>query len=937
MVVRKTERRIPTDLGIAPEDLGQVGKLETWQSPLSPDCYLISYLTSPITQGTTNTYVVFVTGEQLQGQVDCYRFEVTEAPPAPLLPSTYQYKVEDKVGIFHYAHPNNYPILITLSILDGTGAVIRKMSLHQDVIPPNPIIERLFTHSSVGFDAPDFEWHFDVGGAKETTREVANDFRTYIKGVFDADTSDKKIPMMFLAAMVYLQAFKVPKEATTGWVPENNFRHPELNNTGKELNGEGWTLFIGTALGVCQISLPTLAMIMQKDNKPLIEWTELPAENDKREKVRFDIMEKYEALPLETKIDLFNILRFPKSNISMCYRLLNLLKNRPHRYPVITTENFLKDDMAVQIIGTEFGIGGTETALNDAKPGEYGKKVRPIMKSPYLGIIFDGKYELKISGKVVDQTTGDPIPDAEVYLWETRLDITLDTKGYVFPTDKSRSIDLKATEKGLTVLQVLRNPPLYPNKTLVKIRKFDPLLPDNECWVFTRQDEKFAARLHSSRRKIPTIPDKDGNIIQRGTTDEQGEFNFPVPSFQPYKLQVVKEPVGDNGYFDGYDPNSPLLEQNLAPSWFLPPRENIEIKMEPARHIIKESEFLQRLPDWLQYNYSSTNPHQYKYPQNKDTGKGYYIGSSGVAPLDASVQTTKNEIDCDTFVQALVVEVWQNNFESNFKWSLRQHKYAMISEPVLDKFSPAWIYTERLIIVSNNPAPNSDLQINLDGIVVNAKAGANNRETAKNIFNALNNNASISDRVIPYYEKDSHDYVLLRPKRLGSECNYTLIINSPGGSIEITGSVFPAISIDLSGVDALPPAWSVVEGANNGPKHNFFIVDTHPVTKKILTLEANDSNMYNLNGPGFRTMGILGNDSILKWKTTTNPETNYSGDIDNHQVNNNIEPNKNLHWTEKVKVTWDETKTAYPDQDGTNPTGIVRLKICDLQWASPIL
>jgi hypothetical protein len=932
MAVRKTEGRLPTELGIAPEDLGEVGKLETWQPPLAPDCYLISYLTSPITQGTTNTYVVFVTGEQLQGQVDCYRFEVTEDPPAPLLPSTYQYKVEDKVGIFHYAHPNNYPIIVTLSILDTGGTVIRKMSLHQDVRPPNPIIERLFTHSSIGFDAPDFEWKLDVGGAKETTREVANDFRTYIKGAFDADTNDKKIPMMFLAAMVYLQAFKVPKEVTTGWVPESNFRHPELNNTAKELNGEGGSLFGGNALGVCQIAPPTLAMITLKDNKPLIEWTELPAENDKRGKVRDAIKEKYKGLAQETKIDLFNILRFPKSNIAMCFRLLNVLKNRTRRYPNITTADFLKDDMAIQIIGTEFGIGGTETALNDARPGEYGKKVLPITKSPYLSIIFGGKYELRISGKVVDQTTGDPIPNAQVCLWETLLDITTDnTKGYLLSDNNSRSIDLKNTEKGLAVLQVLRNPIGNPNTTLVKIRKFDPLLPDNECWVIAKSGNKFDARLYSSRREITTIND------QIGTTNENGEFSFTVGSFQPYKLQVVKGPDGDNGYFDGQDPISSQLEPNLTPGWFLPPRENIEIRMQPARHIIKESEFLKRLPDWLVYNYSATNPHKYKYPKNKDTAKDYYIGTPGVAPLDAVAQSANNEIDCDTFVQALIVEVWHSKFSAGFNWSLRQHKYAMISEPGFDKFSPAWIYTERLIIVSTNPNPNADLQINLDGIVANVKAGADKKITAKNIYNALNNNASISQRVIPYYESDDHDYVLLRPKQLGSECIFTLLINSPSGSIEITGSVFPAISIDLSGVDALPPAWSVVEGANNGPKHNFFIVDTHPVTKKILTLEANDSNFYNLNGPGFRTMGILGTDSILKWKTTTNPETNYSGDIDIHQVNNKIEPNNDLHWTEKVKVTWDETKTAYPDQDGANPTGIVRLKLCDLQWAGPVL
>lgn len=317
MTFRKTESRLPTELGFKPEDLGQVGELV----PLvlvNPVCYLISYLSSPLTQGSKNTYVVFVTDAALQQQVTSYKFEVTQVPPVAT------YIKNDTIGVFEYTPEYNGQIIVTVEILDNNGSTLRKLTLKQDVQASNAVIERLFTCSSIGFDSPDFEWRLDVGGSKGTTREMVNDLKPYIKAAFDSVTNDKKIPKMFLAAITYLQAFKVPKEKTTSLIPEIAFRDAELNDAANALNGDKTSFFFSNnkphSLGVCQISPQTLAMIVKKLQPPLIEpkllidWTELPSEQDKRGKIRDQILEAYKGFSLETKIDLYNLLRFPKSN-----------------------------------------------------------------------------------------------------------------------------------------------------------------------------------------------------------------------------------------------------------------------------------------------------------------------------------------------------------------------------------------------------------------------------------------------------------------------------------------------------------------------------------------------------------------------------------------------------------------------------------------------
>jgi hypothetical protein len=83
MTVRKTESRLPR--GFTAEDLGEVGKLigaSSDDASHEPDCYLISFLSSPLVWEISNTYVVFVIDTDLQTTVAKYKWSIVKVSAA---------------------------------------------------------------------------------------------------------------------------------------------------------------------------------------------------------------------------------------------------------------------------------------------------------------------------------------------------------------------------------------------------------------------------------------------------------------------------------------------------------------------------------------------------------------------------------------------------------------------------------------------------------------------------------------------------------------------------------------------------------------------------------------------------------------------------------------------------------------------------------------
>jgi hypothetical protein len=115
----------------------------------------------------------------------------------------------------------------------------------------------------------------------------------------------------------------------------------------------------------------------------------------------------------------------------------------------------------------------------------------------------------------------------------------------------------------------------------------------------------------------------------------------------------------------------------------------------------------------------------------------------------------------------------------------------------------------------------------------------------------------------------------------------------------VTETVASGLGIEIN-ADDLPPPWTLVQGWKTQwtGGHNFFIVDVHPDTERILTLESN--NTYEMDGPGFRMLG----------------------DIDNFV---DFNPGKDW-WKEATLWTWKNFKETYLHRK------MARLKVHDQRW-----
>ncbi len=115
----------------------------------------------------------------------------------------------------------------------------------------------------------------------------------------------------------------------------------------------------------------------------------------------------------------------------------------------------------------------------------------------------------------------------------------------------------------------------------------------------------------------------------------------------------------------------------------------------------------------------------------------------------------------------------------------------------------------------------------------------------------------------------------------------------------VTETVASGLGIEID-ADDLPPPWTLVQGWKTQwtGGHNFFIVDVHPDTERILTLESNSA--YEMDGPGFRMLG----------------------DIDDFE---NFNPGKDW-WKDAKLWTWEKFKETYLHRK------MARLKVHDLRW-----
>lgn len=293
MTVRKTEKRIPANFQAA--DLGEasIASDGRWA--------LISFVTTPLVVSRENVYVAFVTDQTLSASAASFEWSVTENGGTPQVQTTDQ-------GEFSYTPAAAGTVGLAVRILDDSKAEQAKLSLDQEVVAVNAELESLIADAQnqpgPGVSNP------------EVARELINDHNPYYQNVTLQTPESGDAFQQFLFGVVFDGALQ--RTAAD--------RKQHLANLAESLNdgGADFASLAARGSGVTGLRLPLLAMTLPS----MLDFTELPEAEDQRVLADEQLRQTLAALDEDKRIDLFNLARFPKSNIAQCARILEVLRDR---------------------------------------------------------------------------------------------------------------------------------------------------------------------------------------------------------------------------------------------------------------------------------------------------------------------------------------------------------------------------------------------------------------------------------------------------------------------------------------------------------------------------------------------------------------------------------------------------------------------------------
>jgi hypothetical protein len=303
MPTRSTERRIPPTL--TPGDLGEtVAAADT-------RCLLVSFITSPLVVDRPNTYVVLVTDDALATETAKYAWTFALGESEPETQTT-------DAGETTYQPKAAGELRVSVRLLGDGDEELGTLALPQEVVEPNAELEALIA-AARNSPGPSV-------GNPEVARELVNDHNPYYQAVTlqSSENTDAFREMVF--SMVFDGAQQRPAAR----------RAEHLARLAAALNGEDgdFATLTGEGAGVCGLRLSLLAMVVGRsaaDSTPLLEWTELPDVAPRRAAAEEQLREQLAALEAASRVDLFNVARFPKSNITHCARILEQLRDRYFR------------------------------------------------------------------------------------------------------------------------------------------------------------------------------------------------------------------------------------------------------------------------------------------------------------------------------------------------------------------------------------------------------------------------------------------------------------------------------------------------------------------------------------------------------------------------------------------------------------------------------
>ena len=294
MPIRKTESRLPA--GFQPADLGE--------AVASGDghCCLVSFITAPLAVNRENIYVVFVTDAGLAGSVQSFEWTFTSGDGTPDTSTT-------DFGQTSFTPSAEGTLTVKVRLLDAASAEQANLTLTQSVAPLNQELETLIAEAAnnpgAGMGNPD------------VLRELVNDHNPYYMNI------PLQTPEAGDGFSKYLFSTVIDGALET----KQDKRNTLLDQVAASINDAeaDFVSAIAPGLGVAKVRMLLVPMLLPPSGLP---FTELPEDNAENATADEQLRQQVAAMSEEQKIDLFNRVRFPKSNIMLCGKLLEAFRDK---------------------------------------------------------------------------------------------------------------------------------------------------------------------------------------------------------------------------------------------------------------------------------------------------------------------------------------------------------------------------------------------------------------------------------------------------------------------------------------------------------------------------------------------------------------------------------------------------------------------------------
>ena len=288
--MRKTECRVPA--GFQAADLGEAAVAADGR------CVLISFATAPIVIGRENTYVAIVSDAALAAIAATFEWTFKENSDVM--------SVETTERAYALYQPTMLGTLsVGVRVLDMANAEQAALSLDQVITLPSAELETLIENAQ---NAP------GPGASNpDVLRELVNEHCRYYQDAMlkTPETGDSFLNFLFSMA----------SDGASRYTVAERREHIEQLATALDEQPEEFARLAATGVGVCNIRLALLAMTLPQAPPaatPFLPWKELPEAAHQRAYADEQLRHSLASLSAAARVDLFNIARFPKSNIVAC-------------------------------------------------------------------------------------------------------------------------------------------------------------------------------------------------------------------------------------------------------------------------------------------------------------------------------------------------------------------------------------------------------------------------------------------------------------------------------------------------------------------------------------------------------------------------------------------------------------------------------------------